>query len=56
MVPAFPAAVEIPWQVEQILAGKILSGAMKVVELGRRLAKKNVKEYMTTKPIRFSSI
>ncbi|KAJ0603090.1 hypothetical protein HanRHA438_Chr03g0147171 [Helianthus annuus] len=54
MAPAFPAAAEIPWQVERSLAGKISAGTTKVVELGPKLAKKNVNEYMTTKPIRFS--
>ncbi|BAT11065.1 Os10g0444850 [Oryza sativa Japonica Group] len=42
MAPAFPAAAEMPWQVERSLAGKISAGTMKVVELGPKLAKKKV--------------
>lgn len=34
MAPAFPAAADIPWQVDLSLAGKISAGTTKVVELG----------------------
>lgn len=51
IAPAFPAAADIPWQVDRSLAGKISAGTTNVVELGPKLAKKNVSEYITTNPM-----
>ncbi|KAK8491322.1 hypothetical protein V6N12_000056 [Hibiscus sabdariffa] len=50
MAPAFPAAAEIPWQVDLNLAGKISAGTTNVVALGPKFAKKKVNEYMMRKP------
>ena len=43
MAPAFPAAADMPWHVERILAGKISEGTIKVVAFGPKFEKKNVK-------------
>lgn len=44
MAPILPAAPEIPWQVDLNLAGKSSAGRMKVVVLGPKFEKKNVRQ------------
>lgn len=44
IAPIFPAAPEIPWQVDLNLAGKSSAGRMKVVVLGPKFEKKNVRQ------------
>ena len=44
MASAFPAAAEIPWQVDRNLAGKISTCTTKVVLLCPKLAKKNTSQ------------
>lgn len=54
IAPIFPAAADIPCQVDLSLAGKISAGTINVVALGPKLAKKKVNPYITTKPIRLA--